>query len=98
MKSQQTRIDTKSKQHINLPAIFQPEPEGGFTVIVPSLPGCITFGKTLDEAKLMIREAIMLYVEDIIDDGEKLPETISPYLSSIEITLPQTQTSRTVHA
>lgn len=31
--------------------IFRPEPEGGFTVLVPSLPGCITYGRNLQEAK-----------------------------------------------
>lgn len=42
--------------HYNL--IFTPEPEGGFTVIVPSLPGCVTYGKDLNEAKEMARDAI----------------------------------------
>jgi len=31
--------------------IFRSEPEGGFTVLVPSLPGCVTYGKNLKEAK-----------------------------------------------
>ena len=54
---------------------FRPEPEGGFTVLVPSLPGCVTYGKTLEEAQKMAQEAIEIYVEsmkahgdDIIDD------------------------------
>ncbi len=38
-------------------------PEGGFTVSVPSLPGCITFGDTLDEALAMAKEAIEGYIE-----------------------------------
>ncbi len=33
--------------------MLRPEPEGGYTVIVPSLPGCITYGKTVDEAVSM---------------------------------------------
>ena len=37
------------------------EPEGGFTVIVPSLPGCISYGKDIDEALAMAKEAIILY-------------------------------------
>lgn len=53
--------------------IFRPEPEGGYTVIVPSLPGCITYGRTIDEAKLMAQDAIDLYVSVLIDDGEKIP-------------------------
>jgi predicted RNase H-like HicB family nuclease len=61
--------------HYNL--IFRPEPEGGFTVTVPSLPGCITYGKDLKEAKEMAVDAIKGYVaslkkhqEPIIDDSE----------------------------
>lgn len=46
--------------HYNL--IFKPESEGGFTVIVPSLPGCVTYGKNLEEAKEMARDAIEGYV------------------------------------
>ncbi len=49
------------------------EPEGGFTVNVPSLPGCITFGETLDEAMSMAREAIELYIESLLAHGEEIP-------------------------
>lgn len=45
--------------------IFKPEAEGGFTVIVPSLPGCVTFGQTLEEAKEMVTEAIAVYLESL---------------------------------
>jgi len=38
-----------SKLHYNI--IFQAEPEGGFAVLVPALPGCVTYGKNLTEAK-----------------------------------------------
>ncbi len=43
--------------------IFQKEPEGGYTAIVPELPGCVTYGKDLEEAKKMVKEAIELYLE-----------------------------------
>ena len=39
------------------------EPEGGFTVSVPSLPGCITYGENLDHALSMAKEAIEGYIE-----------------------------------
>ena len=39
------------------------EPEGGFTVLVPILPGCITYGETVAEAKEMAQEAIALYIK-----------------------------------
>jgi len=54
--------------------ILQPEPEGGFTVTVPSLPGCITYGETLEEAKLMAQEAIEGYLEVLQELGEEIPD------------------------
>ena len=49
------------------------EPEGGYTVLVPALPGCVTFGKTVEEAIEMSRDAITGYVESLIEDGEPVP-------------------------
>jgi len=51
-----------------------PDPDGGYTVEVPSLPGCISEGDTLDEALANIREAIELYIESLEADGEEVPE------------------------
>ena len=45
--------------------ILRKEEEGGYTVFVPSLPGCITYGETVDEAIAMAKEAIELYIEEI---------------------------------
>jgi antitoxin HicB len=50
------------------------EPEGGFTVNVPALPGCITYGETIDQAMEMAREAIELYIETLQADGEPIPD------------------------
>ena len=45
--------------------IFRPESEGGFTVSVPALPGCITYGETLQEAKEAIADAIKGYIASL---------------------------------
>jgi antitoxin HicB len=50
------------------------EAEGGFTVTVPALPGCITYGEDVDEAILMAREAIELYIEELQERGESVPD------------------------
>ena len=50
------------------------EEEGGYTVFVPSLPGCITYGENVDEAISMAREAIELYIEELKDRGESVPD------------------------
>jgi predicted RNase H-like HicB family nuclease len=49
---------------MKLKVILEPSDEGGFTVTVPSLPGCISEGDTVEEALLNIREAIDLYLEE----------------------------------
>ena len=49
--------------------ILEPcEEDGGYTAYVPSLPGCISEGDTIDEAMANIREAIDLYLEPVDDD------------------------------
>ena len=49
-------------------AIVEPSDEGGYTVYVPSLPGCISEGGTRREALANVREAIALYLEPIEDE------------------------------
>ncbi len=49
------------------------EDEGGYTVIVPALPGCVTFGETIEEAISMAREAIEGYIETLIVLGKDVP-------------------------
>ena len=41
------------------------EPEGGYTVIVPGLPGCVSFGNTIEEAKKNAKQAIDLHLENL---------------------------------
>ncbi len=53
--------------------LLRKEPEGGYTVIVPSLPGCVTYGETVEEAVEMAREAIELYLESLASHGEEIP-------------------------
>ena len=53
--------------------LLRKEAEGGYTVIVPSLPGCITYGDTIEEAIEMAKEAIDLYIESLKEHGEGIP-------------------------
>jgi predicted RNase H-like HicB family nuclease len=48
--------------------VLEPSDEGGYTAYVPSLPGCISEGETVEEALTNIREAIELYLEPVEDD------------------------------
>jgi antitoxin HicB len=58
---------------LNYRILLRKEPEGGYTVLVPSLPGCITYGKTVEDAIEMAKDAIKGYVESLMADGEEVP-------------------------
>jgi len=53
--------------------ILEPSDEGGYTVLVPALPGCISEGDTKEEALKNIEEAIALYLEPVEDDLDIQP-------------------------
>lgn len=53
---------------MKLKIVLEPSEDGGYTVYVPSLPGCISQGDTREEALANVREAIDLYLEPIDDD------------------------------
>ncbi|NQT52985.1 type II toxin-antitoxin system HicB family antitoxin [bacterium] len=59
---------------MQLRILLHPSDEGGFTVTVPALPGCISEGDTRDEALRNIREAIALYLEPVEDDTSPSPD------------------------
>ena len=55
--------------------LLQPEPEGGYTVTCPSLPGLVTYGESLEEARAMAVEAIEACLESLQVDDEPIPES-----------------------
>ncbi|MHB1012389.1 MAG: type II toxin-antitoxin system HicB family antitoxin [Desulfobacteria bacterium] len=59
---------------MKLRVVLEPSDEGGYTAIVPALPGCISEGDTREEALANIMEAISLYVEPVEDDLDFAPE------------------------
>ena len=71
---------------LNYKILLKKEPEGGFTVFVPSLPGCITYGDTLDEAIEKAKEAIGVYIESLKAHGEEIPteENMLEYTLSVD--------------
>ena len=53
---------------MRIKVILETSDDGGYTVYVPSLPGCISEGETAEDALTNIREAIELYLEPVEDD------------------------------
>ena len=68
------------------PVVIHKEKDSDYGISVPDLPGCISAGETIDEAIAMIREAIELHVEGLIEDGEAVPvlRTIDAILAAGE--------------
>ena len=78
----------KSRGHFNV--ILRPEPEGGFTAIVPALPGCVTYGRTLLEAKNMAKDAIAGYIESLKKHKEPVPTDDETLVASLDLEYAET--------
>lgn len=71
--------------------VLTPEPDGSaYNVTVPSLPGCLTWGPTVDAALAMAEEAIVLWIESLAAHHEPVPiETESPQLHRVTVETPK---------
>lgn len=54
-------------------AYFEPQEEGGYSVVFPAIPEIVTFGRTLEEARRMAEDALRCHLEGIMKDGEPIP-------------------------
>jgi len=63
--------------------IYEPLTEGGFQVIVPALPGLVTYGRSLEEAREMATDAIACHLQGLLKDNEEIP--IDPFTSETPI-------------
>ena len=54
--------------------VLRKEPEGSYTAMVPSLPGCITWGETVEQALEMMKDAIKGYIAVLKEEGEPVPD------------------------
>ncbi len=62
------KVSDRDTKIMNIKVVLEPSDEGGYTVYVPSLSGCISEGETIDEALANIQEAIELYLEPMADE------------------------------
>jgi len=54
--------------------VLEPQQEGGYTIYVPALPGCVSQGETTEEAMANIKEAIEIYLESVKERGITPPQ------------------------
>lgn len=78
-------LKKQSKNNQVFTVVFREEPEGGFTVYAPELPGCISYGKTLKKAQIMIREAIEGYLEVSKLQGKNNIITSESFIGTIDM-------------
>ena len=79
-----------SKGHYHYNIILRPEPEGGFTAIVPALPGCVTHGRNLVEARKMAKDAISAYIGSLRKHKEPIPNDDETLVASLDLEYAQT--------
>jgi antitoxin HicB len=68
-----TKTKKMKKKILQYTVIFEKNEKGGYTVIVPALPGLVTEGDNLEEAKKMAEDAIYCYLEGLKKEKEKFP-------------------------
>lgn len=74
MKTNQVAERQSLEYYLNLkyPISIIPEEEGGFTALIPDLPGCMTQGETMEEVVANIDEARQLWIETVYSSGKKV--------------------------
>ena len=65
--------------------VVKPDEDGVFVAEVPSLPGCISQGKTREEALRNVQEAIQVYLESLEAHGDPIPPPISEEFVEVEV-------------
>ena len=66
----------KKANKLTYTVLFEPQPEGVYTVTVPALPGCVTEGATLEEAREMAKDAIECYIASLRKHSEPIPHDV----------------------
>lgn len=68
-------MEKNLEYYLNLryPVVLVPEPEGGFTALIPDLPGCASVGETPEEALRGVEEARRLWLEVALEYGDQVP-------------------------
>jgi len=74
---------------ISYTVLFEPAEEGGYVVTCPALPGLVTEGDTLEEAREMARDAIQGYLESLRKDHQPIPPDRPPLREELRVLVPE---------
>jgi predicted RNase H-like HicB family nuclease len=78
----------KPKKEYSYQINLIPEAEGGYTVVVPLLPGCLSYGSTIEEATANAREAIELHLQNLAAHDEPIPlgnESVQVFTTTVHV-------------
>ena len=82
------KLMKKAGRTYSYSVFYEEAAEGGYVAFVPALPGCHTQGETLEETEQNVTEAIALYVECLIADGEPIPEEGRSFQGRVTVPIP----------
>jgi predicted RNase H-like HicB family nuclease len=73
----------KARYHYNI--MLRTEPQGGYTALAPALPGCVTYGRTVDEAREMVKDAISGYIASLRKHKDPVPTDDNTLITSVAL-------------
>jgi antitoxin HicB len=79
----QSFVGNSSAMRYNI--MLRPEAEGGFTAIVPALPGCVTYGPTFPEARKMAKDAISGHIKSLRKHKQPVPTDDETLVASLDL-------------
>ncbi|MFH0815948.1 MAG: type II toxin-antitoxin system HicB family antitoxin [Methanobacteriota archaeon] len=71
----------------NYKVLLEPDVTGGYVVVCPSLPGCYSEGDTVEEALENIKEAILLCIDEMVAEGEVIPDPSHSLVGTVMVTV-----------
>lgn len=79
-------MENKKSKILSYYAVFEPNELGGYNISFPDFPGCITFGRNLNEAKKMAKEVLELWLEELSEQKVKIPKkSVRPIIDEVHL-------------